>query len=118
MAGKENAMPQVGDLILVSAHGSFPWEGVFRVVRIHGIEIGYTLVQTLKGNVPSSPVIRTTSRYMSNNLIDLTYGPYGSSPPAHNKKVSTGSICKRCNSMNSYAEPNQKDGSYVCYECR
>lgn len=27
-------------------------------------------------------------------------------------------VCKKCNSMNVHAEPNQKDGTYVCYECR
>ncbi len=32
--------------------------------------------------------------------------------------VSTGCICKRCNSKNDFAAPNQKDGSYVCFECR
>lgn len=30
-----------------------------------------------------------------------------------------GCVCKRCNSRNKWAEPNQKDGtSYICYECR
>ncbi len=27
-------------------------------------------------------------------------------------------ICKTCNMKNDYGEPNQKDGSYVCYGCR
>jgi hypothetical protein len=27
-------------------------------------------------------------------------------------------VCSRCNSKNDYAEPNQKDGTYVCFECR
>ena len=30
----------------------------------------------------------------------------------------TGCVCKRCHSLNQYAAANQKDGSYVCYECR
>lgn len=29
-----------------------------------------------------------------------------------------GHNCSRCNSRNDYAASNQKDGSYVCYECR
>lgn len=29
-----------------------------------------------------------------------------------------GCVCRKCNSKNEYAEPNQKDGTYVCYECR
>ena len=27
-------------------------------------------------------------------------------------------ICKKCNEKNDYAEPNQPDGGYVCYQCR
>ncbi len=30
----------------------------------------------------------------------------------------TGAICTRCNSINPWAGPNQKDGSYICFECR
>lgn len=30
----------------------------------------------------------------------------------------TGHNCKRCNSRNDYAEANQGDGSYICWECR
>lgn len=26
-------------------------------------------------------------------------------------------ICKECNTQNEYALPNQKDGSYICYNC-
>lgn len=27
-------------------------------------------------------------------------------------------VCRKCNAKNEYANPNQPDGSYVCYECR
>ena len=27
-------------------------------------------------------------------------------------------ICKKCNMKNEHAEANQKDGSYICYNCR
>lgn len=29
-----------------------------------------------------------------------------------------GCVCKRCNMLNQYAAPNQKDGTYLCYGCR
>ena len=29
-----------------------------------------------------------------------------------------GMHCSSCNALNEYAEPNQKDGTYRCYECR
>ena len=31
---------------------------------------------------------------------------------------SAGCICKKCNAKNDYAEPNQSDGTYLCFECR
>lgn len=31
---------------------------------------------------------------------------------------SKGCVCKRCNSLNRWAEPNQPDGKYLCFECR
>jgi hypothetical protein len=27
-------------------------------------------------------------------------------------------VCSKCNEKNEYAEPNQSDGSYICYNCR
>lgn len=27
-------------------------------------------------------------------------------------------VCKKCNMKNEHAEPNQNDGTYVCYNCR
>ncbi len=29
-----------------------------------------------------------------------------------------GCVCHRCNARNEYAAPNQKDGTYICFECR
>lgn len=29
-----------------------------------------------------------------------------------------GCVCKKCNSGNPFAEPNQADGTYICFECR
>ncbi len=44
-------------------------------------------------------------------------------PPAPNTigasmSSKTGFNCKRCNFKNDYASANQKDGSYICYNCR
>lgn len=30
----------------------------------------------------------------------------------------SGCVCFRCNNKNEFAEPNQKDGRYLCFECR
>lgn len=29
-----------------------------------------------------------------------------------------GYICDKCSEFNEYAEPNQADGTYICYRCR
>jgi formylmethanofuran dehydrogenase subunit E len=34
------------------------------------------------------------------------------------KKNSEGCVCKKCKELYPYAEPNQKDGSMICYSCR
>lgn len=38
--------------------------------------------------------------------------------PAAPVAKKTGHNCRSCNSRNDYAEANQEDGSYLCYECR
>lgn len=34
------------------------------------------------------------------------------------KEKSSGCSCKKCREFNEYAEPNQDDGTFVCYTCR
>lgn len=34
------------------------------------------------------------------------------------RKILREVACKRCKADNTYAEPNQSDGSYLCYTCR
>lgn len=39
-------------------------------------------------------------------------------PTEEKKKVSDGCTCKKCHEFYPYAEPNQNDGTLVCYGCR
>ncbi len=39
-------------------------------------------------------------------------------PLKYNSNIHDFCICKRCNALNKWAAPNQKDGSYICFECR
>lgn len=34
------------------------------------------------------------------------------------KPVSTGVFCKRCDNFFDYSEPNQINGTFICYSCR
>jgi hypothetical protein len=39
-------------------------------------------------------------------------------PPQAKKDSSAGCTCKSCNDLYPQSEPNQDDGSFVCYGCR
>lgn len=43
---------------------------------------------------------------------------WGQKPAETKVAMVGGCVCKRCNQKNEYAAANQKDGSYLCYECR
>lgn len=38
--------------------------------------------------------------------------------PLNHISSNSACICKKCNAQNEFALPNQKDGTYVCFECR
>jgi len=40
------------------------------------------------------------------------------SPITEKKVVIEGSTCKKCKEYSKFSEPNQPDGSFVCYVCR
>jgi hypothetical protein len=39
-------------------------------------------------------------------------------PVAEKKKKSEGCSCKKCKEFYQYAEPNQEDGTLICWACR
>jgi len=53
--------------------------------------------------------------FVSNDMIPSRFGKRHNSIETKSNYLA---ICKKCNAKNDYAEPNQKDGSYVCFECR
>ncbi len=58
--------------------------------------------------------------YVSTNEYNILYGPAITAPTVAPVPVmkAFGCNCKKCNMKNEFAEPNQKDGTYVCYMCR
>lgn len=48
--------------------------------------------------------------------VSLTSDVVFTAVPA--KKKELGCKCKRCEDFNEYAEPNQEDGTFICYGCR
>jgi hypothetical protein len=45
-------------------------------------------------------------------------GDLNGEAPVQAKKKSDGCSCKKCKDYSKYAEPNQEDGSFICYRCR
>jgi len=41
-----------------------------------------------------------------------------SGQPIDNITNKTGCVCKLCNSLNEYAQPNQDNNTYICFNCR
>ena len=66
--------------------------------------------QWITVNVPNW-VVQTTAPVA--NVLDFTEDFV-----IETKKFSDGCTCKKCREFFPYAEPNQKDGTLVCYGCR
>ncbi len=45
-------------------------------------------------------------------------GGGGTCESAPKKKNTDGCVCKKCKELYPYAEPNQSDGTLICYGCR
>lgn len=45
-------------------------------------------------------------------------GGGGTCEAAPKKKNTDGCVCKKCKELYPYAEPNQSDGTLICYGCR
>jgi hypothetical protein len=50
--------------------------------------------------------------------VPTNFGQIELDLPKEKEKVSDGCSCKKCGELYPYAEPNQPDGSLVCYSCR
>lgn len=60
----------------------------------------------------SSGTITFTGGQITFDDIDLAV------PVDENKEISDGCFCKKCKEYYQYAEPNQDDGTLICYGCR
>lgn len=73
-------------------------------VRKSGIITGYYDLNTILA-LPECKVIK--NKYIKGiTKLELT------------TSSSNGMVCSRCGQHNPYAESNQSDGSYICYNCR
>jgi hypothetical protein len=72
-----------------------------------------------------------TINYIPYNIITIpnnwnTYNPWqpvaaqpaAKCQPSEKKKDKDGCTCKNCKEFYPYAEPNQEDGTLICYGCR
>lgn len=68
------------------------------------------------GDPPTAPSMPVASPY--NPAIPSLPAGVAYKPSYPEAKAVGGCVCRRCNSKNPHAEPNQADGSYLCFECR
>lgn len=79
---------------------------------------GYTQYFPTTVNSPSGAGQVITFTPSGMQWITLTGDLSGSSSPTVVAKVRAGCSCKKCDDFNEYAEPNQKDGTFICFSCR
>src|SRR6185369_6632012 len=70
----------------------------------------YTI--TIPSTCSTSGTIIFSGGKISFDDIDLAV------PVDENKEFSDGCVCKKCKEYYQYAEPNQDDGTLICYGCR
>jgi hypothetical protein len=66
--------------------------------------------------VPNNPQWITVT--IPNTCVPQTIGIDLAVPVEKKKKDSAGCFCKKCKDFFEYAEPNQEDGTLVCWSCR
>src|SRR5579885_3678378 len=71
------------------------------------------------GNVPVNPAPNFPSQWIT---VNIPFGGFGYIPatipqpePAKKKDNRDGCDCKKCKEFYPYAEPNQEDGTLICY---
>lgn len=72
------------------------------------------------GGTGANPYSGQYVTYVPNGFtftIPITTQPVAASA-AEKKKKSDGCNCKKCKEFFPYAEPNQEDGTLICYACR
>lgn len=67
------------------------------------------------GDPDDCPSTQPMGYYSSPTTVPVTPPKPAVSPSV---SLNDGMHCKKCNEKNDYADPNQPDGTYVCYGCR
>jgi hypothetical protein len=73
------------------------------------------------GYVINLPYAAQYITFTSNGLTWTTSDPTPAEPKKEAKKAKKdpdGCTCKKCKEFYQFAEPNQEDGTLICYSCR
>jgi hypothetical protein len=55
---------------------------------------------------------------IGNTIVPINGDVTGPAPVAIKKKDKAGCSCKKCKEFADMAEPNQDDGTFICWSCR
>lgn len=86
----------------------------------------HTAEYTVANYAPTREALESTQGYFTYvvqegvhiNLVDLADRIESFLESRRNRRSPDGMICQKCKSFYDYAEPNQEDGSMICYTCR
>ena len=75
------------------------------------------------GTIPVNPSPSFPTNWVTVNIPSGWWGyastiPKPEEPAAKKKDNRDGCDCKKCKEFYPYAEPNQEDGTLICYRCR
>lgn len=122
--------PDEGDIILLECSAATPGEAM----RGYAMYTGIAYVVGEQAQLPGQRCLTwvNTTQHAADDGHAWKFGVkegYGGmfrvikpvSAPGAARRTSygiVGVVCKRCNDLNPFAEPNQADGTYTCFGCR
>jgi len=106
---------KIGDIIRLDINGDCPNERFRNIYKIEKMPSGRFRETRLsflcdQDNLEWNPGYSWTLNHPSKIKLLLNNKT--------NQINTSGCICHKCKSLNIYAEANQKDGTYICFECR
>lgn len=103
---------EVGDIVNIDIYGDLSYHGIFRIVAAPN---GGQRFTELEKYLPVRNEWDTGHKW---NMIGNTRVRFPASVSKTVSKTKEICVCKVCKTPNEFAEPNQPDGGYICYEHR
>ena len=110
---------KVKDSAIVESYQKYDEKMVFEIISVsyQGWHIYIPSYKVIKNSVPITQKnyksLGIDPRFIDGEAFFLT-----SSFIVKAERIMTGLVCKKCNEYFEFAEPNQDDGTLICFVCR